>query len=118
MKDVLSSSRCAEVLRALADADRLRLVQCLRDRAHSVGELATAVGAEIANVSHHLQILKRTGIVLTEKQGRHVIYRLHPDVYRVGTATGDQLDFGCCQLGLPREPVIEPLRSKDARKTE
>jgi DNA-binding transcriptional ArsR family regulator len=103
MKDVLSSKECAERLKALADADRLRIVQVLRSGPKNVSEIAQALEAEIANVSHHLQILKREKLVETEKQGRFVVYRLHPDVFAAEkAASGDCLDLGCCKLELPK----------------
>jgi DNA-binding transcriptional ArsR family regulator len=102
MKDVLSSKECAERLKALADADRLRIVQVLRSGPKNVGEIAAELQAEIANVSHHLQILKREGIVETEKQGRFVGYRLHPDVFAETRSSGECLDLGCCKLELPK----------------
>src|SRR5262245_24048521 len=102
MKDPLSSKECAERLKALADADRLRIVQRLRNGAKNVTEISTALAADIANVSHHLQILKRERIVETEKQGRFVVYRLHPDVFAAQKSTGDCLDLGCCKLELPK----------------
>ena len=79
--DPISSKECAERLKALADQDRLRIVQVLRGGEKNVGDIAAELGEEISNVSHHLQILKREGIVETEKQGRFVVYRLHPDVF-------------------------------------
>ncbi|HMC10492.1 MAG TPA: metalloregulator ArsR/SmtB family transcription factor [Pirellulaceae bacterium] len=102
MQDPLSSKECAERLRALADADRLRIVQTLRAGPKNVGEIATELKAEIANVSHHLQILKREKLVETEKQGRFVVYRLHPDVFAATRSATDCLDLGCCKLELPK----------------
>src|SRR5262245_56816377 len=107
MKDPLSSKECAERLKALADADRLRIVQVLRGGPKNVSEITAALSAEIANVSHHLQILKREKIVETEKQGRFVVYRLHPDVFATENAShekasGECLDLGCCKLELPK----------------
>ena len=57
------------MLRALADPDRLRLIQCLRDGPRNVTELAGLVGGEVVNVSHHLGVLRHAGVVLDEKQG-------------------------------------------------
>jgi ArsR family transcriptional regulator len=102
MKDPLSSKECAERLKALADADRLRIVQVLRGGPRNVSEISAALSSDIANVSHHLQILKREKIVETQKQGRFVVYRLHPDVFAEQTASADCLDFGCCKLELPK----------------
>jgi DNA-binding transcriptional ArsR family regulator len=102
MKDPLSSKECAERLKALADEDRLRIIQVLRAGEKNVGEIAAELSAEISNVSHHLQILKREGIVETEKQGRYVVYRLHPDVFAATRTSSDCLDLGCCKLELPK----------------
>ena len=91
------------MLRALADPERLRLIHCLRDGPRNVTELAGLVGGEVVNVSHHLGVLRHAGVVLDEKQGRFVVYRLHPDVFH---STGEHLDLGCCRLELP--PLSEP----------
>ena len=100
--DPLSSKQCAERLKALADEDRLRIVQALRNGPLNVGEIATKLKEEITNVSHHLQILKREEIVQTEKQGRFVVYRLHPDVFAATRSSSECLDLGCCKLELPK----------------
>jgi len=102
MHDPLSSEECADRLKALADADRLRIVQSLRAGPKNVGEIAADLRADIANVSHHLQILKREKLVETEKQGRFVVYRLHPDVFAATRSSTDCLDLGCCKLELPK----------------
>ena len=102
MKDTLSTKECADRLKALADADRLKIVQVLRGGPKNVSEITSELAADIANVSHHLQILKRERIVETEKQGRYVVYRLHPDVFEAKRASTDCLDLGCCKLELPK----------------
>lgn len=102
MKDTLSSKQCADRLKALADADRLKIVQALRGGPKNVGQIAAELAAEVANVSHHLQILKRERIVQTSKQGRFVVYRLHPDVFAATRTASDCLDLGCCKLELPK----------------
>jgi DNA-binding transcriptional ArsR family regulator len=101
MKDVLSSKECANRLKALADADRLKIVQVLRGGPRNVSEITSELAADIANVSHHLQILKRERIVETHKQGRYVVYRLHPEVFAAARSS-DSLDLGCCKLELPK----------------
>jgi DNA-binding transcriptional ArsR family regulator len=102
MKDALSSNECAERLKALADPDRLKIVQVLRTGPKNVGQITSELGGELANVSHHLQILKREKIVETQKQGRYVVYRLHPDVFEESRKQSDCLDLGCCKLELPK----------------
>jgi hypothetical protein len=56
-KDPVSSKECAERLKALADADRLKIVQLLRGGPKNVSKITAELGQEIANVSHHLPIL-------------------------------------------------------------
>jgi ArsR family transcriptional regulator len=103
MKDALSSKECAERLKALADADRLRIVQILRKGPKNVSGIAGELSADIANISHHLQVLKREKLVETEKQGRFVVYRLHPEVFAAEKSSSPEcLDLGCCKLELPK----------------
>ncbi len=61
MKDVLSAGKCAELLKALAEPERLRLLQALRERPQSVSDLAALLDNEIGNISHHLKVLRRQG---------------------------------------------------------
>lgn len=105
MSEPLQPDRCARALRALGDPERLRIINCLRDGGRNVSELAALLDAEIVNVSHHLGVLRHAGLVLDEKQGRFVVYRLHPDVFQgssAGTAA-EHLDLGCCRLELPKK---------------
>jgi DNA-binding transcriptional ArsR family regulator len=102
MDDRLESSRCARVLKALADPERLKIIQCLQAGPKNVGELSGLLDQELANVSHHLGVLRLAGLVRDEKQGKYVVYSLHPEVFRPrerGQAA-DVLDLGCCRLEL------------------
>jgi DNA-binding transcriptional ArsR family regulator len=66
----------AERLRLLADSTRLRILNALRDGELSVVEIVEAVGASQPNVSRHLALLLRAGIVARQPQGRQVHYRI------------------------------------------
>ena len=104
MAESLEPDRCARLLKALADPERLRIVDCLRLGPRNVGDLAAQLGAEVVNVSHHLGVLRHAGLVLDEKQGRFVVYSLHPDVFHPGRGASatEHLDLGCCRLEIPR----------------
>src|SRR5262245_5983623 len=99
MPDQLHARTCARYLKALADPERLRIVESLQGGSKNVSELATLLRDELANVSHHLKVLRRAGLVQGRKQGKYVVYSLHPTVFRPGRA-GDCLDLGCCRLEL------------------
>jgi ArsR family transcriptional regulator len=102
MKEPLQPQRCARLLRALADPERLRIVHCLRGGPMNVSEVAAALDVPIVNVSHHLGVLRQAGLVQDEKQGRFVLYRLHPDVFHREKGAAEHLDLGCCRLEIPK----------------
>ncbi len=99
MKDKLQSEKCARLLKALADPDRLKIIQCLQSGPKNVGHIATMLDAQIANISHHLGVLRVAGLVEDVKQGKFVCYNLTPD-YLQGS---NVLDFGCCRIELGKE---------------
>jgi ArsR family transcriptional regulator len=66
----------AEFCKVIASATRLWIVALLRDGERAVGELASATGSSLANISQHLRILRNHDIVRTRKEGRVVYYRL------------------------------------------
>jgi DNA-binding transcriptional ArsR family regulator len=93
---------CARRLKALADAERLRIISCLFGGPKYVGDLATQLNDEVVKVSHHLGVLRNAGLVITRKNGRFVEYALHPDVVPTLEKAGvaKQIDLGCCRLSL------------------
>ena len=72
LHDRLRADECARYLKALADAERLKIVQCLQDGPKNVSELAALLGRGLVNVSHHLQVLRHAGLVLGTRQGKYV----------------------------------------------
>lgn len=107
MDDVLQSDRCAALLKAIADPERLKIVQCLRGGPHSVGDIAAELQQEIANISHHLSVLREAGFVLSEKRGRFVVYSLNPQFFvaKADGQTPDRIELGCCQVDLPPKRI-------------
>jgi ArsR family transcriptional regulator len=105
MDDQLQSVECARRLKALADPERLKIIQCLQGGPKHVSALSDLLGADIANVSHHLGVLRHAGLVRDEKQGKFVVYSLHPDIFRPKDSgqPADVLDLGCCRLELRPE---------------
>ncbi|MGE3405659.1 MAG: ArsR/SmtB family transcription factor [Pirellulales bacterium] len=92
---------CATRLKALADPDRLKIITRLFKGGKNVGDIAQELGEEVVNVSHHLGVLRHAGFVKTEKQGRFVVYSLHPDVIAVEQPNQPLLiDLGCCCVNL------------------
>lgn len=66
----------AEFFQALAEPARLQVLNLLRERERSVGELAQLCGYSSANISRHLALLTRHGIVARESRGNSAIYSI------------------------------------------
>lgn len=66
----------AKVAKTLASAPRLEILELLAQRERSVEELVATTGLPVANVSQHLQHLRRTGLVRNQREGKYIRYRL------------------------------------------
>ncbi len=69
----------ARVAKAVAQSNRLELLEALSQGERGVENLARACGMSVANTSHHLQILRDGGFVESRKSGVQVYYRLSGD---------------------------------------
>ena len=96
----LSSRDCAKVLKALAEGIRLEIIQCLLKGESSVSEIAKKIGKKHSQVSHHLGVLRNSGLVVDKKEGKFVIYKVHPVLYQrfKGSRSKNVLDFECCSI--------------------
>ena len=68
------------VFKALSDPTRRRVLQLLRERPMSAGELAEHFPHAKATMSAHFAVLREADLVADEKQGKSVIYRLRISV--------------------------------------
>jgi ArsR family transcriptional regulator len=68
--------RRTQVMKALAHPSRLLIVDTLSQREQCVCDLQALVGADMSTVSKHLSLLRSAGIVLSQKRGQQVWYRL------------------------------------------
>ena len=66
----------AIVAKALAHPQRLELIEQLGQGPRSVDSLAEKLLLPVANVSQHLQNMRRAGLVHAERRGKFVVYRL------------------------------------------
>ncbi len=66
----------AGILKAMAHPSRLLILEELGQQERSVGELTDMIGSDISTVSKHLSILKTEGIIIDEKRGSSVFYKL------------------------------------------
>ena len=70
------------MLTALAEPNRLRIVELLRERPHAVGEIAERLDLLQPQTSRHLRILAEAGMVSAERQAQSRVYHLLPAPFR------------------------------------
>ena len=63
--------------RALADETRWRIVRLVADRALCVCELADILGMPQSSVSSHVQIIRKAGLLESERVGKWTYFRIH-----------------------------------------
>jgi len=84
----------ARMAAALASGRRLEIIDVLAQAPRTVEELAAAICQSVANTSHHLRRLAHDGLVRSQKDGRHVTYRLSSDqVYELWRSLQDAAAF-------------------------
>ena len=93
---------CTDVLKALADQTRVRLVKKLLAAESGVNDLADALHLSQYNVSKHLRVLKHAGIVQVRSHGTRREYSIAPKLRERLKADKVMLDFGCCSFRFDR----------------
>ena len=107
----------AELLRALGDPTRLQMLALLRQRPLCVCELVARFPISQPAVSGHLRRLRSAGLVLDERRGMWVYYRLAqplPEVAQVALASLRLPDaaaapagsVGCAASAIPMDPLV------------
>ncbi len=110
----------ALVAQALANPNRLQLLEHIAQGERSVEPLAIITGLSIANTSQHLQALRQAGMVVARKKGQRVFYsiaghevvQLYTALQRAGEAQVAEVER------LVRDFVgdrykLEPIRAKE-----
>jgi DNA-binding transcriptional ArsR family regulator len=90
------SSACAGRLKVLSDRTRLAAMELLMKGPRHVGAMVKRLKISQSLLSHHLQVLRRAGLVETERDGKAVLYRVSSSVDKA--RSGKAIDLGCCLL--------------------
>lgn len=84
---------CADILKALAQPTRLKIVELLADGEHCVCEIYPAIAHEQSNTSRHLQMMLKSGILNQRKDGLKIYYSLrHPEVLEIVRLAENMVD--------------------------
>lgn len=99
-KASLEEQICADRLKLLADPTRLRIIGILSERSCRVSEINANLAIEPNLLSHHLKVLRNGGLLVAERRGKAVLYRLAEGV--LSEPDTQTLDLGCCSLSFLR----------------
>lgn len=66
----------SQLLKALAHPRRLQIIHLLRSQELCVSDIRTRLDLPQANVSQHLIILRKAGILTTKREGKQIVYKL------------------------------------------
>lgn len=96
----------SQVLKALSDPTRRRILQLLREREMSAGELAGHFALSKPTLSGHFAVLKAAELVDVQRAGASLIYRLNTSVLEDAlTAVMDGFGFGRTPRAAPPPPA-------------
>lgn len=81
-----------EILKAMAQETRLRILELLRGGERCVCEIYPAIGEEQSNVSRHLNLMEKAGVLSRRKDGLKIIYGIkYPEVLNILELAGEIL---------------------------
>jgi len=70
-----------KAFKALADPTRRQILDLLKTREMSAGDIGAHFDMTGASVSHHLKELSNAELVLRERQGQRIMYSLNTTVF-------------------------------------
>ncbi|TAL30207.1 autorepressor SdpR family transcription factor [Phenylobacterium sp.] len=101
------------VFKALSDPTRRRVLQLLRERPMSAGELADHFPVAKATMSAHFAVLREADLIAADKQGKTITYRLRLSVLEDALlAFADS--FGIGFPAAAAQPALDKPREESA----
>lgn len=71
----------SETFQALSDPNRQKVLDLLKKKEMAVSEIASHLNITLPTLSHHLDILKRAGLISPRRDGQKIIYSLNLSVF-------------------------------------
>ena len=69
------------VFQALSDPTRRKILEILKQKDMTVGEIGKHFEITAASLSHHLDALKRANLVVSQRKGQFIQYSLNTSVF-------------------------------------
>jgi len=71
-----------DTFKALADPTRRKILDLLKERDLTAGEIAEHFDMSKPSISNHLNLLKQAQLVWDERKGQHIVYSLNTTVFQ------------------------------------
>lgn len=102
--------KTVEVLKAIADETRLKILLLLSRQEMAVCEFINALRLSQPAVSHHLKILKHAGLVKDNREGKWIFYTIDQEEFeRFWNGPGNKI-FLSIQENLKKGPIPSQIR--------
>lgn len=85
-----TQKRTPDAWEALSDKTRREILTMLKYRPHTAGEIADQFELSGATVSHHLCVLRESGLAVCERRAQTLIYSLNKAAFR---EIADEISF-------------------------
>ncbi len=76
MPDIDECVQVAEIFKQISDGTRLRILWLLCHCEECVSNIAAAMNMSDPAVSHHLKLLRKSGLIVSRRDGKEVYYKL------------------------------------------
>ncbi len=79
----------SEVLKAMAQPTRLKILECLREGEKCICEIVPEIKGEQSNISRHISVMQRSHLITTEKDGVRVMVKVRdPRIFEILDTVG------------------------------
>ncbi len=122
------------IFRAIGDSHRIQIMQLLREKEMSAGEILEVVDVVQSTLSHHMKTLSDAGVVNASRRGKWTYYSLNTDVLSASAAFLTEFSKGTkvlsektaqsaessetVQPSVPSETASPEKKESDRRKSE
>jgi ArsR family transcriptional regulator len=74
----------SEVLKALAQPTRLKILECLRGGEKCICEIVPVINGEQSNISRHISVMQKSHLIATRKEGVKVMVKVkEPEIFEI-----------------------------------
>lgn len=69
-----------QTFKALSDPERRKILELLKNRTMSAGEIASHFNTTGATISYHLKVLKKADLIFERKEKNYIYYQINVSV--------------------------------------